>query len=55
MVTRAHAEAELRGTLLHGIREIEFELQLSDFAFNTGLPDSLFAGASGSAGGEVKQ
>ncbi|MGD8394105.1 MAG: hypothetical protein PVF43_01385 [Candidatus Eiseniibacteriota bacterium] len=52
MVTRAYAEAELRGTLLHGIRKIEFELRLSDFAFNTGLPDSLFAGAAAGSAGE---
>jgi hypothetical protein len=42
MVTRFQAAVELRGAVLFGFKKAEFEMVLSDFAFNTGLPDSLF-------------
>jgi hypothetical protein len=42
VVTRLQVVAEMRLTLILGFRRAEFELLFSDFAFNTGLDDSIF-------------
>lgn len=44
VVTRLQAVAEMRLSFAFGFRTAEIELVYSDFAFNTGLDDSMFEG-----------